>query len=408
MGKDYYEVLGVDRSATSEDIKKAFRKLAIRLHPDKNPDDPNAEEKFKNVVQANDVLSDPEKRQIYDKYGEEGLQAGGDPRGGGGGIFDIFDLFNGGGRGGERSRGPAKGQDLQHQLGVTLKEMYNGTTRKIQINKKVLCVTCSGRGCKKDAAGSKKCVGCRGQGIKITRRQVGFAIHQMQETCRDCNGKGEVIDDKDKCPKCNGKKVIADPKILEVHIEKGAREGQRIVFNEEGDQFPGITPGDIVIILKQKGDASTIVERHENDLVMEKKITLLEALTGFQFLFTTLDDRTLVIKNKPGEVTKPESVKVVPNEGMPIKGNPYNRGLLIIKFDVEFPTSFTAESKEFLAKALPPKPVIDSIPAEHEECFVTEFNESAHRQRAASGGQEAYDEDDEEQGGGGGHTCVHQ
>merc|ERR1719456_1916120 len=111
----------------------------------------------------------------------------------------------------------------------------------------------------------------------------------MQETCRDCNGKGEVIDDKDKCPKCNGKKVVADPKILEVHIEKGAREGQRIVFNEEGDQFPGITPGDIVIILKQKGDASTVVERHENDLVMEKKITLLEALTGFQFLFTTLD-----------------------------------------------------------------------------------------------------------------------
>lgn len=399
---DYYERLGVSRDATPEEIKKAFRRLAVKLHPDKNPDDPEAESKFKNVVQAHDVLSDPEKRQIYDKYGEEGLQAGGDPRGGGGGIFDIFDLFNGGGG---RSRGPAKGQDLTHQLGVTLKEMYNGATRKIQINKKVLCVACAGRGSKKDT-GAKKCSGCRGQGIKITRRQVGFAIHQMQETCRDCNGKGEVIDEKDRCPKCNGKKVIADPKILEVHIDKGAREGQRITFAEEGDQFPGITPGDIVIILKQKPDPTVTVERHENDLVMEKKITLLEALTGFQFLFTTLDDRTLVIKNKPGEIVKPESVKVIPNEGMPIKGNPYNRGLLIIKFEVEFPTSLTSEEKEHLSRALPPKPRLESLPMEHEECFVVDFNESAHRRHEHSG-QEAYDED-EDQGGGGGHTCVHQ
>lgn len=406
MSKSLYASLGVPENASADEIKKAFRKLAVKFHPDKNPDDPVAVEKFKEISKAHEILSDPEKREIYDRYGEEGLQGGGSSAGGS--IFEQmfgFDPFGRGG-GGRRDSGPKKGQDIGFQLGVTLKEMYNGVTKKLQLKKKTICDVCAGKGSKKDGS-VQKCSSCRGQGIRIVRRQNGFTIIQSQEVCSDCGGKGEVIDPKDRCNKCNGKKVVEQPKILEVHIERGAQEGENIKFSEEGDQFPGIVPGDVVVELREKPDKTCSFDRHKDDLVLKKSITLVEALTGYEFVFEHLDDRKILIKSRPGEIVTPASIKVVKNEGMPLRGNPYVRGLLLIKFEVEFPANGSISKDKFpsLEAALPPRPKnkVDHK-ADVEEYFADEFDEKLHRNKSR-GSSEAYEEEEDRSQG---HSCVQQ
>jgi len=230
----------------------------------------------------------------------------------------------------------------------------------------------------------------------------------MQTHCSDCGGKGEVIDKKDRCGVCNGKKTMDEEKVIEVHVDKGMNEGQRITFSGEGDQAPGITPGDIVVILKLKPDDGGLFERNGEDLIMSKKINLLESLTGFEFTINHLDDRVLVIKTKPGEVTTPGQIRVIPDEGMPKHKNPFVKGNLYIKINVEFPASFslTEEQIQNLSKALPAKNVIGSLPMEHEEFFAEPFDENKHARNSKSSRQEAYAEDEED--GGRTQTCVHQ
>jgi DnaJ family protein A protein 1 len=291
----YYELLGVKPNATSDELKKSYRKMALKYHPDKNPDKESAE-KFKNISQAYEVLSDAKKREIYDKGGEQALKEGGMSDSAFSSPMDIFEMFFGGGGG--RRRKENKGKDVIHQLGVTLEDLYNGSTRKLALQKNVVCDKCGGKGGKEGAV--QRCSGCKGSGSQVILNQLGAGMYQqIHTTCRECDGTGEKINPKDMCKTCQGRKIVQERKILEVHIDKGMDDGQKITFFGEGDQIPGLEPGDIIIILEEREHA--LFRRREMDLFMKMEITLNEALCGFKRTIKTLDSRTLVISCLPGK-----------------------------------------------------------------------------------------------------------
>lgn len=380
----FYDLLNVKPDATPDEIKKSYRKLALKCHPDKNPDDPDAQEKFKSISMAYEVLSDAKKREMYDKVGEQGLKEGG-----GGGDFsspmDIFDMFFGGG--GRRSKSN-KGKDVIHQLSVSLEDMYNGSTRKLALQKNVICEKCEGRGGKAGAVA--KCMTCKGSGTQVLLNQIGAGMYQQIHTsCRECDGQGEKINAKDMCKTCNGKKIVHERKILEVHIDKGMEDGQKISFAGEGDQSPGLEPGDIIIILEEK--EHPLFKRKDMDLVMKMDITLNEALTGFQKSIKTLDNRQIIISSLPGEFIKPNCIKAVLNEGMPMYKNPFEKGRLVINFNVKFPESREIDLKTIseLEKLLPAKPKV-TIPKDAEILELVDLDPAYERSKR----QDAYEDDD--------------
>lgn len=223
-------------------------------------------------------------------------------------IQDLFGhLFSGGGGGGffgggpgGRSSGPRKTKDLLHRINVSLEDLYKGKTTKLALTRNIICAKCNGKGGKEGAV--RTCSNCNGRGIKITLRQMGPMLQQMQAPCDDCSGTGEFINHKDKCKHCNGKKVISEKKMLEVHIDKGMRGGQTITFHGESDQAPGVQPGDVVIEVNEKPHDR--FRRQGNDLFAEREVDLLTALAGGQFAIKHLDDRALVVNMVPGEVIK--------------------------------------------------------------------------------------------------------
>ncbi|XP_006789362.1 dnaJ homolog subfamily A member 1 [Neolamprologus brichardi] len=384
---DYYDLLGVKPNASQDEIKKAYRKLALKYHPDKNP---NEGEKFKHISQAYEVLSDPKKRDLYDQGGEQAIKEGG--MGGGGSPMDIFNMFFGGGGRMQRER---KGKNVVHQLSVSLEEMYNGSTRKLGLQKNVICEKCEGYGGKKGAL--EKCTNCKGRGVQVRVQQVGPGmIQQIQSMCPDCQGQGEKFNSKDRCKNCNGQKVERKKKILEVHIDKGMKDGQKITFHGEGDQEPGLEPGDVIIVLDQKDHP--VFRRRDNNLILRMDIKLVEALCGFRNTVQTLDNRTLVISSQPGEVIKHNDVKCVMNEGMPLYKEPYERGQLIIKFQVEFPEkNWLPEHLMFqLERLLPPREDV-MVTDDMEEVELSEADLQS-QQKHYSG--EAYEEDDDNPRGG--------
>ncbi|KAJ6665947.1 hypothetical protein lerEdw1_000850 [Lerista edwardsae] len=449
-----YDILGVPPGASDNELKKAYRKLAKEYHPDKNPNagdkcveslgaivrckcDGNQrfhltirqavadwwhsvapqqqavcgrDLKFKEISFAYEVLSNPEKRELYDRYGEQGLREG---SGGSGGMDDIFSHIFGGGLFsfmGNQSRsrnGRRRGEDMMHPLKVSLEDLYNGKTTKLQLSKNVLCSSCNGQGGKSGAV--QKCTACRGRGVRIMIRQLAPGmVQQMQSVCSDCNGEGEVINEKDRCKKCEGKKVIKEVKILEVHVDKGMKHGQRITFTGEADQAPGVEPGDIVLLLQEK--EHEVFQRDGNDLHMTHKIGLVEALCGFQFTFKHLDGRQIVVKYPPGKVIEPGCVRVVRAEGMPQYRNPFEKGDLYIKFDVQFPENnwISPEKLTELEDLLPARPEVPNIISEAEEVDLQEFDTT----RGSSGGQrrEAYHDSSDDESGhhGPGVQCAHQ
>lgn len=257
-----------------------------------------------------------------------------------------------------------RGKDLIHQMAVTLEELYNGAVRKLALQKSVICDKCDGRGGKKGAV--EKCQQCRGSGVQTKVQSIGPGImQQIEQVCRRCMGQGEIINEKDRCKNCNGRKTVRDRKILEVHVEKGMRDGQKIQFSGEGDQEPGLQPGDIIIVLEEK--EHPVFMRAGNDLVMKRPIQLVEALCGFQMVIKTLDNRDLVITSLPGEVIKNDQTKCIMGEGMPMYKNPFEKGRLIIQFQVIFPERITPEVVPTLEQCLPPRPIVD-IPIDAEEC----------------------------------------
>ncbi|XP_071721802.1 dnaJ protein homolog isoform X1 [Rutidosis leptorrhynchoides] len=408
----YYEILGVSKTASQDDLKKAYRKAAIKNHPDKGGDP----EKFKELAQAYEVLSDPEKREIYDQYGEDALKEGMGGGGGGHDPFDIYQSFFGGGSpfGGKNNKTiiihpkTEKGEDVVHPLKVSLEDLYNGTSKKLSLARNVLCSKCKGKGSKSGA--SLTCPGCQGSGMKVSIRQLGPSmIQQMQHACGECKGTGETINDKDRCPQCKGDKVSQEKKVLEVHVEKGMQNGQKITFPGEADEAPDTVTGDIVFVLQQKEHPK--FKRKGDDLFYEHTLSLTESLCGFQFILTHLDGRHLLIKSEAGEVVKPDQFKAINDEGMPMYQRPFMKGKLYIQFTVDFPDTLSLDQCKALEAVLPPRSSTQLTDMEIDECEETtlhDVNIMEEEMRRKQQAQEAYEEDEDMPGGAQRVQCAQQ
>jgi len=278
---------------------------------DKNATNPAAADKFKEISSAYEVLSDANKRQVYDQYGEAGLE-GGAGAGGGMAAEDLFAQFFGGGGGGfggglggmfggMQNRGPAKARTIQHTHKVSLEDIYRGKISKLALQRSIICPKCEGRGGKEGAV--RRCGGCEGSGMKTMMRQMGPMIQRFQTACPDCNGEGEIIKDKDRCKQCQGKKTIVDRKVLHVHVDKGVKSGTRVEFRGEGDQVPGIQPGDVVFEIEQKPHPR--FTRKDDNLLYNCEIDLVTALAGGTIFIEHLDDRWLSVDILPGEAIAP-------------------------------------------------------------------------------------------------------
>ncbi|CAG8574630.1 15049_t:CDS:2 [Funneliformis caledonium] len=393
-----YDILEVAPNASEAEIKKAYRKLALKYHPDKNPD---TGDKFKEIGHAFEILSEREKRDIYDQFGEEGLSNDGGM--GGMSAEDLFSSFFGGNVFGRGPRpGPRKGKNLKHVLKVTLEDLYSGKTSKLSLNKNVICSKCEGRGGKEGSV--KKCSTCDGTGVKIIMRTLGPMVQQIQQSCPSCGGEGEVIREKDKCKSCQGKKIVNERKVLEVHIDKGMRNGQEITFSGEADQSPGIEPGDVIIQIEEKPHER--FQRRGDDLYFTAKIDLLTALAGGQFMVKHLDEKYLVVNIDAGEVIKPGQLKSIPQHGMPSYRH-HDYGTLFVQFEIEFPPSYWTDKQNILSlesilPARQPLPIPND--ANTEEVELMAMNDE--QQRSASTHMNGAE--DEEEGHGPSVQCAQQ
>jgi len=337
---EYYERLGVESTASTSEIKKAYYKGAQRWHPDKNPNNPEAEEKFKEINEAYEVLSDKGKRETYDRFGKEGLTEGGfhasDP-------FDFFGHFFGGG--GSRSQQTKRTKDLQHPLYISLADLYKGITKKMRVSRNILCDGCKATGSTREGAVTK-CTGCDGNGVRIEVQVHGNMRLQRQTACSICSGKGEVIPDSEKCPKCGGDKVVRDAKVITVEVTRGMKWNEALSFYGESDQAPDCISGDLIFVLKPKQEDNSHFERKGNDLYLKQNITFIDALTGVNFVVQHLDDRELLLSYP--DVINPGDVLCVTNQGMPIPGQLDKFGDLFITFNVTFPEKITEAQKKTL------------------------------------------------------------
>lgn len=300
----------------------------------------------------------------------------------------------GGGRGGPSQCEPIVTQEL-----VSLEDLYVGgreITRKV--TRIIKCTKCSGSGGKN----VKKCRECRGTGTKIIIHQMGFMTQQIATKCNDCDGSGEFIDKKDRCDGCKGNKTIEDKKEVVIHIDKGMKDGQKIVFRGEGHHLPDTVQGDIIVLLKEQ--PHDLFKRENNDLILNQTISITQALCGFDLLIKHLDDRDLHVKQEAGGVMKNGDIKCLANEGMPIYKNPFDKGQLFIKFTVEFPDSIDPDIIPELEKCLPPKPAFIMPVGEH----VEEVNMSDYHPNMRSGKKNsaAYNSDSEDEDGAGGPRGV--
>lgn len=307
---------------------------------------------------------------------------------------DLFSqLFGGGGGGGGffggggRSQGVRKTKDLVHRVHVTLEDLYKGKTTKLALTRNALCSKCGGKGGKDGAV--RPCHSCNGRGIKVTLRQMGPMIQQLQSACDECSGTGEIINMKDRCTNCKGKKVMPEKKLLEVHIDKGMKGGQTITFNGESDQSPNAQSGDVVIVIEEKPHDR--FKRQETNLIADMEIDLLTALTGGQVAIKHLDDRALLINFAPGEVVKNDAVKVVRGQGMPSQRH-HEPGDLYIKFTVKFPDTIDPASAPLLERALPPRKPVEKF-AKNILLEEVDLDEPDARSKANAMQDEAMDED---------------
>eukprot|EP00126_Sphaerothecum_destruens_P006747 Sdes_comp19509_c0_seq1m11058 len=274
---------------------------------------------------AYEVLSNEEKRQIYDQHGEEGLKEGH-----GGSPNDIFEtFFNFGGQ----QRRDKRGHDITLKLAVSLEDLFMGNVFSVEIDKQILCPHCRGSGAK-NPDDVHTCQECGGKGVKITRHQVapGF-FQQVQSTCPLCGGKGKVI--RAKCPHCSGKKVKRGRNILDVSVEKGMQDGEKIVFNKQSDQSPDATPGDVIFVIETQ--PHSVFRRRGIHLYMTMTLTLIEALLGFEKKIVHLDQQMISVSRRA--VTQPGFVLTIPDEGMPKHDFPSERGDLFIEFQVVLPAN---------------------------------------------------------------------
>ncbi|KAI0359840.1 DnaJ-domain-containing protein [Trametes cingulata] len=342
---DLYKVLELSRSASEQDIRKAYKKLSRKYHPDKNKD-PGAEEKFVEIAHAYEVLSDPTKRQIYDRHGEEGLKAHEGGQQHYANPFDMFQNFFGGGHHAQQvRRGPTSVSEFE----VSLADMYTGASIDFMVKKRILCDHCRGTG----AASSDDihtCTACNGQGIRIIRQQIMPGMFtQSQVTCNECGGRGTVI--RRKCPHCGGNKVMDHTQHYTLEVPKGAPEGHEVVFEGEADESPDWEPGDIVLRIRSKKERGGW-RRKESGLYWKETIGIEEALFGFERNLTHLDGH--IVELKRHSVTQPGYVQTIKGEGMPIYGGS-EYGDLYVEYNVVLPTEISPETKKRLLLAFHPE-----------------------------------------------------
>lgn len=351
--RDYYEVLGVAKNATEEEIKIAYKKLAIKYHPDRNPDNKEAEEKFKEAAEAYDVLHDANKRARYDQFGPEGVNGNAGFGGQGMNMDDIFSMFGdifGGhgfsGFGGNYSnRAQAnppqfRGSDLRIRMKLTLQEISTGVTKKIKVKKYIACPDCHGSGCEK---GSQKttCPDCHGTGYINKVRQSLFGMMQTQSVCPTCHGEGQII--KNKCPHCQGEGVVRGEEVVDINIPAGV--GDNMIINIPGKGNAGRhngIPGDIQVIIEEQEDKTFI--RDDNDLIYNLLLSVPQATLGDTVTIPTLDGKAR-IKIEPG--TQPGKVLRLRGKGLPaIKGYGSGNGDLVVKISVYIPEKLSPEEKK--------------------------------------------------------------
>ncbi len=349
--RDYYAVLGVDKKADDDTLKKAYRKLALDNHPDRNPGNAEAEQRFKEAAEAYAVLSDAQKRQRYDQLGHAGVDG---PQGGGQGfqsaedVFAAFgDMFGGSGGGffeqffggqGRRGRG-RRGASLKVDLELTLEEVATGIKKTIELKRPEACAACSGSGCR---AGTKKrqCTTCAGHGQVV--RQQGF--FQMRQVCPTCNGQGSSIDDP--CGKCQGRGAIPKESPVTLTIPAGIESGhtERIAGQgEPGDS--GGQPGDLIVVLHVKDHE--VFTRYGEDLLMQTRITFRQAVMGDEIDIPTITGESVAMKIPAG--TQPGEKLRVRNHGLP-RPDGYGRGSLVVQVQVDVPKKVTGEQEELLRK----------------------------------------------------------
>ena len=360
--RDYYEVLGVGKSASADEIKTAYRKKAIQYHPDKNPGDKEAEEKFKEAAEAYDVLSNQDKRERYDRFGHAGVgsSAAGGGFGGGMTMDDIFeqfgDLFGGhfggfgsfggfsgfGGRSGKGGRPTERGADLRVKVKLTLKEIANGVEKKIKVKKQVPCKKCQGSGAEDDKS-ITTCQTCHGKGYVTRVTSTFLGQMQTQSACPSCNGQGKTITKK--CQSCYGDGVVRDDEVIEINIPAGVMEGMQLSVRGKGNaaRFGGIS-GDLLIVIEEEPDKELI--RDENDLVYNLLLSVPQAILGDTVEVPIVDGRAK-LKIEPG--TQPGKILRLRGKGLPSL-NGYGTGDLLVNVSVYIPETLSAEDKANIRK----------------------------------------------------------
>lgn len=357
--RDFYEILEVSKSASADEIKKAYRKKAIQFHPDKNPGDKQSEEKFKEAAEAYEILSDPQKRQRYDQYGHAGVggaSGGGGFNGGGMNMEDIFshfgDIFGGhfggggfgGFGGGQRGGGQRvrKGSDLRVKVKLTLAEIAVGVEKKIKVKKQVACSHCSGTGAEAGSS-STTCTTCNGQG-RVTRVQ-NTILGQMQTAaeCPTCNGEGKIT--KDKCKHCSGEGVVREDEVITINIPAGVMEGMQLSVSGKGNAARrGGVNGDLLVLVEEEAHPELI--RDENDLIYNLLLTVPMATLGGSIEVPTVEGKVKVTI-APG--TQPGKVLRLRGKGLP-SVNRYGTGDLLVNVGVYIPENLNKEEKTVMEK----------------------------------------------------------
>ncbi len=353
--RDYYEILGVSKSASASEIKKAYRKMAIKYHPDKNPDDKVAEEKFKEAAEAYEVLSNQEKRQRYDQFGHAGMGGAAGGGFGGGGFSNMEDIFSsfgdifgghfGGGFGGGGSRRGGRrvnrGSDLRVRVKLTLEEIANGVTKKIKLNKYVACDTCDGSGAKGGSSGKTTCTTCNGAG-QVTRVQRTI-LGQMQTSsvCPTCGGEGSIVTDK--CPSCYGEGIVKKDDVISIDIPAGVGEGMQLSVSGKGNAARrGGVNGDLLIVIQEIEHPELV--RDDSNLLYNLFITVPDAILG-----TTAEIPTLTGKVKVKIESGTQSGKILRLRGKGLPDvNGYGKGDLLVKVNVWIPSNLKKEDKKII------------------------------------------------------------
>ena len=381
--RDYYEVLGVSKNATPEELKKAYRKLALQYHPDRNPGDKEAEEKFKEAAEAYDVLSNPDKKARYDQFGPAAFDgsAGGFQGGGmsmddifsqfgsifgdffGGGHFSGFSGFGGGGQ--SHARRAPRGTNLRIKVKLTLEEIDKGCEKKIKVAKYVPCKTCGGTGARNN--NYETCPHCHGTGVVTEVRRTILGQMQTQTTCPHCGGEGRVI--KDKCHDCNGEGIVRSEEIITINIPAGVADGMQLSMSGKGNAAPrGGVPGDLIILIEET--PHDLFERQDSNIYYNAFLTFPQAAMGTTLEIPTLSGRAKV-KIDPG--TPSGKVLRLKGKGLP-DVNGYGRGDMLVSINVWVPKALSREEREILTK-LDSSPNFKPSPSKQERGFFDKMKD---------------------------------